>query len=127
MSRLKLILLGIFMMITVWCHSPQNVVMAAPNFNEKACSVADAEQKVALGCSENRELPKVAQNIINGVISVMGLLAVIMIIMSGQRYATSSGDPQQAAKAKNAIIWSVVGLVVALVSWAAINFVLGAL
>jgi hypothetical protein len=52
---------------------------------------------------------------------------VIMIIVAGLRYVTSNGDPQTASKAKNTIIYAIIGLVIAILSYAIVNFVLSQL
>jgi lysylphosphatidylglycerol synthetase-like protein (DUF2156 family) len=62
--------------------------------------------------------------IINVILGVLGLVAVIMIIMGGVTYVTSSGDTVKLTKAKNTIIYSVIGLVIALLAFAIVNFVL---
>ena len=62
--------------------------------------------------------------IINVVLAVLGIVAVMMIIMGGVTYVTSNGDAAKLTKAKNTIIYSVIGLVIALLAFAIVNFVL---
>ena len=54
----------------------------------------------------------------------MGAISVIMIIVGGIRYATSQGDQTQMQSAKNTILYSIVGIVVAILAYAAVNFVI---
>ena len=54
------------------------------------------------------------------------MIAVIKIVIGGIRYATSGGDSTQIQAAKNTILYAVVGLVVAIMAFAIVNFVLGA-
>lgn len=61
--------------------------------------------------------------IANAMIFVIGALSVIMIIFGGLRYVISRGDSAQIAAAKNTIIYAVAGLVVAIASYAIVNFV----
>lgn len=61
---------------------------------------------------------------INVVLGVLGVVAVAMIIMGGIQYATSQGDAAKATKARNTILYSIIGLVVALLAFAIVNFVL---
>lgn len=65
-----------------------------------------------------------ANKIINWIIGIVGLLAVIMIIVSGFQMTVSGGNSAKVAKAKNTLIYSVVGLVIALLAYAIVNFVL---
>ena len=55
---------------------------------------------------------------------IVGAVAVIMIIIGGIRYVTSNGDGNQVTAAKNTVLYSVIGLVVALLAYAIVNFVL---
>lgn len=63
--------------------------------------------------------------IIFTILAVLGLVTVGMIIMGGVQYTTSQGDPAKAVKARNTILYGVVGLVIALLAFAIVNFVLG--
>ncbi len=58
---------------------------------------------------------------------IIGALSVVMIIIGGLRYVTSGGNPTSVTGAKNTILYAVVGLVVAFLAYAAVNFVLGSL
>ena len=62
--------------------------------------------------------------IINVLLFLVGTLSVIMIIVSGIFYDTSSGDSSKVARAKNTLLYSVVGLVVAFIAFAVVNWVL---
>ena len=70
------------------------------------------------------ELTEVIKAIINTIIFVVGIVAVIMIILGGIQYSTSQGDPGKVKKAKDTILYGIVGLVVALVAFSIVNFVL---
>ena len=66
-------------------------------------------------------------NITNTVLYIIGIIAIIMLIFGGIRYATSGGDSKKVTDAKNTILYAIIGLVVALLSFAIVNFVLNAL
>lgn len=83
------------------------------------------------GCPEwgNSQLSKgdlmsTLQVVINVVIGVIGFIAVVMMIMGGISFATSQGDSSKVAKARNTILYGVIGLIVALLAYAIVNFVL---
>ncbi len=61
--------------------------------------------------------------IINTMLFIVGLLAVIMIIYAGIRFVTAHGDEKQVTGARQTIIYSVVGLIVAIVAYALVNWV----
>ncbi len=62
-------------------------------------------------------------NITNALIFIIGAVSVIMIIVGGLRYVTSNGDPKQAESARNTIMYSVIGIIIAIASFSIVNFV----
>ena len=67
----------------------------------------------------------IVNTVINTMLFIVGILSVIMIIFSGIRYATAHGDKSQVESAKNTLIYSIVGLVVAIIAYAVVNWVVG--
>ena len=65
----------------------------------------------------------VITTIINTMLFIVGLLAVIMIIYAGIRFVTAHGDEKQVESARQTIIYSVVGLIVAILAYALVNWV----
>ena len=63
--------------------------------------------------------------ITNVLLFLIGAISVIMLIIGGIRYTISGGDSSQVTAAKNTILYAVVGIVVALLAYAVVNFVLG--
>jgi hypothetical protein len=57
-------------------------------------------------------------------LGVLGGIAVIMIVIGGIKYATSGGDSSGVSSAKNTILYSVIGLVVALLAWGIVTLVI---
>lgn len=55
--------------------------------------------------------------------AIMGAIAAIVIALAGFRYITSQGNPAETAKAKNAIIYAGIGLVVAILAYSIITFI----
>lgn len=62
--------------------------------------------------------------IVNVALGVIGVVAVVMIIVGGIQYTTSSGDAGKVKKARDTIMYGVIGLVVALLAFAIVNFIL---
>ena len=52
------------------------------------------------------------------------LVFQIVVIVGGIGYMTSTGDVGKAKKAKDTILYGIIGLVVALLAFAIVNFVL---
>lgn len=56
--------------------------------------------------------------------AIVGIIAVVMIIVGGIQYITSSGDSGNITKAKNTIMYAVIGLVVVALAQIIVKFVL---
>jgi hypothetical protein len=67
------------------------------------------------------------QTILGIAFGIIGALALLMMTVSGLRYILSAGDPQKTAQAKNGIIYSLVGLAVAISAEAIVYFVVSKL
>lgn len=64
------------------------------------------------------------KTITNVLLFLIGAISVIMLIIGGIRYTISGGDQTQVTSAKNTILYAVVGIIVALLAFAIVNFVL---
>lgn len=65
---------------------------------------------------------------ISGIVfGVAGAFALLVITISGLRYITAAGNPEKVSKAKNGIIYSLIGLVVCISAEAIIAFVVNRL
>lgn len=107
---------------TVSAASPQEEICTGSggDWNGKQCIKKDEKGNV------EKDLGARIQDIVNVLLFVLGAIAVIVIVISGIKYATSDGDSGKVTSAKNTILYAVVGLVVAILAYAIVNFVLGA-
>jgi Type IV secretion system pilin len=65
--------------------------------------------------------------IVNVLLFIIGAISVIMLIIGGIRYTVSGGDSSAVTGAKNTILYAIIGLVVAFLAFAVVNWVLAAL
>jgi len=65
--------------------------------------------------------------IVNILLFIIAAVAVIMLIIGGIRYVVSGGDQQAVTGAKNTILYAVIGIVVAILAYAIVNFVISGL
>ena len=63
------------------------------------------------------------KTVVNVLLFIIGTLSVIMIIIGGIRYTASNGDSSLITSAKNTILYAVIGLIVALLAYAIVNFI----
>lgn len=60
-------------------------------------------------------------NLISTSIEYVAVLSVLALVVAWIMYLTSSGEDEKVKKAKTAIIWSLVGVLVSTSAWAIIN------
>ena len=65
----------------------------------------------------------IIKTIVEVLLPAVGAISIIMIVIGGIMFALSSGDAQKAAKARNTVLYAVVGLAVSLFASAIVNFV----
>jgi len=66
----------------------------------------------------------VFKTITNVMLFIIGAISVIMLIIGGLRYVVSGGDSSAVQNAKNTILYAIVGIVVAILAYAVVNFVI---
>lgn len=76
------------------------------------------------GQEDGPEVESSITNIVNILLFLLGVVAVIAIIVGGIMYAVSSGDAGRAKAAKDTIMYAVIGLIVAILAYAIVNFVI---
>lgn len=63
----------------------------------------------------------------NTLLFIVGAISVIMLVVGGLRYTISGGNSTAVTAAKNTVLYAIIGLIVAVLAYAIINFVLGTL
>ena len=109
------------------------VVSLAGNVNAGSCPQGSLRDTYSNSISEcniaddhagSNDLMKTINTIIDVVLGVLGILAVAYIIYGGFMFTTAAGDAAKTKKARETIMYGVIGLVVALLAFAIVNFVL---
>ena len=124
MKRIRHIILATFITLFGLAATPFVATTGAIDVFKDACSGGSGSSAVC-GASTKDELPGIIKNVINLLFFVIGMIAVIMIVIGGIRYSTSAGDSSQVQAAKNTVLYAVIGLVIAIMAFAIVNFVLG--
>ena len=75
------------------------------------------------GTSTPTDANVVIKNVTNIMFFIIGAVSVIMLIYGGIRYTTSGGNANSVTAAKNTIMYSIVGLIIAILAFAVVNFV----
>ena len=95
--------------------------------NKAAKAAKDGFKDVNKTVGASDDLHSSVGVILNIVYSIIGIVAVVMVVIGGVSYATSQGDPGRLKKAKDTILYGIIGLVIVLMAFAITNFVLTAL
>lgn len=99
-----------------------------------ACDVSNPSVSSGAECARGNGQPTqlvgdggVFNRITSILLFIVGAVAVIMLIFGGIRYIVSGGDQANVTAAKNTILYAIIGIIVALLAYAAVKFVTSSL
>jgi hypothetical protein len=106
-------------------HALTQPLYAATESSNEACETLKDINPDSKGCNaaddDADSLIKLALNLLS---MVAGVIAVIMLMVSGFKYITADGDATQISNAKKSLIYAIVGLVVVALAQFIVRFVL---
>lgn len=129
-NKIKNILLGVLAVATMSSAAIMPALAATcPDGKDKPTieECLEGEEKEGEekeGIKAKADLMSTVKKIVDFIIGLIGVVAVFMVIFGGFQYTTSQGDPGKVKKAKDTILYGIVGLVVALLAFGIVNFVL---
>jgi len=90
--------------------------------------LADAKAEVERGIqstvlTSSGDIGTLARNLTNTLLFVVGTISVIMVIVGGLRMVLSSGNPANVKTARETVLYALIGVIVALMGYAMVNFV----
>lgn len=93
-----------------------------------APAVASAQWEVGRGNAGSSGLPAdsiygIISRTMNWLLAILGFIGIIGFVIAGILYLTAAGDEDQIGKAKNAMMYSIIGVIVALIGFVIINAV----
>lgn len=65
------------------------------------------------------------RNVFNVVLALAGAVAVAFVVFGGIKYMLSQGEPNEIKQSRDTILYSIIGLVVVVVSFMLVNYVIG--
>ncbi len=91
------------------------LALAAPTFLKQIKEIILADgTTMPTTLDEALTLSEIVERTLSFLLSIFGILAIIGFVISSVVYFSSFGDSQKAQQAKNALIYSIVGIIVAL-------------
>lgn len=89
--------------------------IAAPSFLKEISSILGWSSTPS-SVSGAVSIATILLNVLNFLLNILGILAIIMMVIGGFMYLTSAGDEDRIDRGKKILIWSIVGVIVALAS-----------
>ncbi len=86
------------------------------------CTGTNADTAVCKGKSDS--VGGLMKTVINTLLFLIGIVSVVVVIIGGFMYVTSTGDASNVTKARNTITYALVGLAIAFLAYAIVNWVL---
>jgi hypothetical protein len=108
----------------------QSVVGSSTYAASSKCNIPASTGTASSGIDYSN-LPQVCANqntlalISNIVFTIIGSVSVLIIVLAGFKFITSSGKPEEVAKAKDTIIYAAVGLIVCVFAVTIVSFIAG--
>lgn len=106
-------------------------VLSSPAAYAECTEGADGGLAGGAGCAQGKDQQSdlfgnegIFKTITNVLLFIIGAVSVIMLIIGGIRYVVSGGDSAAITSAKNTILYAIVGVVVAILAYALVNFVI---
>ena len=99
----------------------QSSSVYAADASDAVCgSLTEAGESCAGSQSTIQKVIKFALNTLSW---IAGIIAVVMLIMSGLRFMTGGGDPQSISSARRGVIYSLIGIVIVILAQSIVRFV----
>ncbi len=121
MTKIKQLVMGLIVTVgLVLVVAPASGAISAIN---NTCS--DPLNANTVICkSQNDSVNTIIKAVVNTLLFLIGVAAVIVIIFGAITYTASGGEADAIKRAKNMILYAVVGLVIAFSAYAIVNWVL---
>lgn len=109
--------------------SPQNQVCAGANhlqIPDNSTNQANQGQcdNTVTGTGGTDKVNKLIRTVLNVLSVIVGIIAVVMIIIGGFQYITSAGSQEKVTKAKNTLLYAIIGLIIVALAQIIVKFIL---
>lgn len=130
-QRVLSVLASVACALAIWLASAP-IAVAAPDpppptnaSNSAVCEAIGSGQDCNENAHGSADVNGVIKLIINLLSTLIGVVAVIMIIVASFKFVTSSGDSGKVSSAKSTLIYALIGLVLVALAQIIVRFVLG--
>jgi hypothetical protein len=99
------------------------IMSAAANAVTGCPTGTDSSSQLCSDAGGGDKFQETIVNVTEIIMYIVGAMSIITIIIGGIKYAVAGGDEQKMTTARRMIIYSLVGLAVAILAWTITNFV----
>lgn len=117
---MKKIILSLFVVLSAVFTLPA-YAGAAGTVIGNACT--DVDSSLCTNLKNDKALINIVKTIVDWLMIILGSVSVIVIVISGIQFVLSAGNPSSITKAKNTLIYAIIGLTVAILATAIVNFI----
>lgn len=96
-------------------------MLAMPVLLLAATSTIDVPRPAIVG---SNDLTTIVGNVINILLTLIGIVCIILIVFGGFKYMTASGKEDAMKDAKGIMIGAIIGLIIVFIAWAASTFII---
>jgi len=98
------------------------IVVAAPTFLKQVIEILGGSSTLnTTSISSALTVSQIATNVLNFLLSIVGIIAIISLVIAGGMYMTAYGDDTRIGTAKKMATYSIIGIAVALISLIAVQ------
>ena len=72
-------------------------------------------------------VPQIVNKIINAILTIIGAIALLVVIYGGFMWMTSAGNENLVAKGKSTLMWAAIALAIIFLAWMLVGFLFQAL
>ncbi len=112
-----------FFLIGLTLFSALVLFLTTPHYVQAEGGTAGINNPIG---DNNMDAEDLIVRLLTGFLGILSLFALVMVIYGGFQYIYSAGNPEQVKKAKDTIVWALIGMAIAFLSLAIVNFVIDA-
>ena len=99
--------------------------IAAPAFLKQIYTILGTDTTIPAGVGTSLSLLQIASNVLSFLLTIIGILAIIMLVIGGIIYLTAAGNEDQIDRGKKIVKYSIIGILIALASLVLVKQVAG--
>lgn len=113
--------LALMALLTPLALSTIPVAAACPGVGSSQGQILEGVGQTGSDCSD-KGVTDTVKVVVTVISFIAGIAAIIMVLVSGFKYITSSGDAGKVGSAKNTLIYALVGIAIAAVAQVFVHF-----